>query len=244
MSQTFLLLASAERYYAIQTPFRHEVVFTKKVVAGMSVGTWLYNILYHCLPLLGWNEWGDESVCCLTDFPLLYLLISDLHYFFFLLGIIVMYTKMFLTAHIQTKKIATVTAENIDNAASGQQPQVGFRGLKAARTTITIVGCFVILTLPRVVTSHVMAWVWHTGHESSDFLDSLIGGFRYLLYINSGINPIIYSLTMRPLRQAMKKMPIMFLLQIRKGQKSDHDTFTVNNIYNAKYLIIRKQANV
>ncbi len=206
VSQMFLLLASAERYFAIQTPFCHEVIFTKKVVAGMSAGTWLYNALYHSLPLFGWNEWGDESHCSLGDFSLIYLLITDLHYCFFLLGIIVLYTHMLIIARSQTQKIVAGAPQGTENAVSGQETQVGLRGLKAARTTVAVVGCFVILTMPHVVTSHVIVWISHTGHEPSDLLNMLGGGFRYLLYINSGINPIIYSLTMRPLRQAMKRL--------------------------------------
>ncbi len=204
VSQMFLLLGSGERYFAIQNPFRHEVIFTKKAVAGMSAGTWLYNVLYHCLPLLGWNEWEDDGSCSHPDFPLPYLLISDLHYCFFLLGIITLYTKMLLTAHNQAQKIVAGSLRSTENTTSSPGSHVGFRTFKAARTTTAIVGFFVLLTMPHVVTSHIKVWVWQSGHPPSQIIDKVGNVLWYLAYINSGINPIIYSVTNRPLRQAMK----------------------------------------
>ena len=209
VSQMFLLLASAERYFAIHNPFRHEVIFTKKLVTGMSVGTWLYNVVYHCLPLFGWNQWRRGRPCSLVNFPLTYLFISNLHYCFFLLGIIVMYTRMLLTVHSQTQKIASGIPASTENSASNL-PRFGFRAFKAARTTVAIVGCFIILNTPHVVLSAIMAWGWHNGHTPSTFLKQLGGLFSYFMYVNSGINPIIYSLTMRPLRQAMKRLLCSF----------------------------------
>ncbi len=202
-SQMFLLLASAERYLAIQNPFRHEAIFTKKMVAGLCVGTWLYSVIYHALPLLGWNQWKKSSPCSLADLPLVYIVVTDLHYCFFLLCIIGMYCKMLLIAHQQTQKIA---AGPVATDTSSDQPRFRFRAIKAARTTIVVVGCFICLTIPYMVISMIMTWYWHNGIKPSDLLNMLGGTSTYFLYVNSAINPIIYGVTMRPLRKAMKRM--------------------------------------
>ncbi len=202
-SQMSLLLASAERYLAIQNPFRHEAIFTKRMVAGLCVGMWLYSIIYHSLPLLGWNQWDKYNPCSLLHFPLVYIFITHLHYCFFLLSIIGLYSKMLLIAHQQTQKIAVGPIGT--DTTSGQR-RFGFRAIKAARTIIIVVGCFICLTIPYVVMAVIMTLYWHNDKVPSDLLNILSGTSTYLLCVNSAINPIIYGVTMRPLRQAMKRM--------------------------------------
>ncbi len=202
-SQMSLLLASAERYLAIQNPFRHEAIFTKRMVAGLCVGMWLYSIIYHSLPLLGWNQWDKYNPCSLLHFPLVYIFITHLHYCLFLLSIIGLYSKMLLIAHQQTQKIAVGPIGT--DTTSGQR-RFGFRAIKAARTIIIVVGCFICLTIPYVVMAVIMTLYWHNDKVPSDLLNILSGTSTYLLCVNSAINPIIYGVTMRPLRQAMKRM--------------------------------------
>ena len=74
---------------------------------------------------------------------------------------------------------------------------------KAAKTLGIVVGVFIICWLPFFVTN-VLIGICHTNCVSNP--DVIMPIFTWLGYINSGVNPIIYALSMRDFRRAFGRI--------------------------------------
>ncbi|KAK6178148.1 hypothetical protein SNE40_012964 [Patella caerulea] len=92
------------------------------------------------------------------------------------------------------------------------------REQKAAKTLGIVVGVFIMCWLPFFI-SNVLFGICNHCISSPDLLFSI---FTWLGYINSGINPIIYALSMRDFRRAFGKMLFVCCPKYRVKNRRRH----------------------
>ncbi|ESO94945.1 hypothetical protein LOTGIDRAFT_144771 [Lottia gigantea] len=92
------------------------------------------------------------------------------------------------------------------------------REQKAAKTLGIVVGVFIMCWLPFFI-SNVLFGICNSCISSPDLIFSI---FTWLGYINSGVNPIIYALSMRDFRRAFGKMLFVCCPKFRVKNRRRH----------------------
>ena len=77
------------------------------------------------------------------------------------------------------------------------------REFRVVRTLFIITGLFIICWLPFGINNLIRAYVFNSPSESGRIMDSI---FLWLGYVNSGLNPIIYTIFSTDFQVAFKKI--------------------------------------
>lgn len=183
-----LTAVSFDRQLAITSPFAYPKILTTRRVICLICFVWCYAATISCLVLISSPEHN-------WPYPNYLWFVSILSFFLPLVIMLVMYARIYLVARYQARQIGRNYATDI----------------KAAKTIAVVIGGFVICWLPFFIV--VLSYANHTKIPLS-FLNVA----KWLEYLNSCLNPVIYTCLNRTYRNAFKKL----LRRCRSKIKRDH----------------------
>ncbi|XP_048783736.1 sphingosine 1-phosphate receptor 4 [Lagopus muta] len=187
-ASTFSLLVTAiERYSAMVRPIAENEASKTLRLRGLIVFCWLLAFVIGLLPLLGWNCLCDFSTCSIL-LPLYsknYILFSVVMFSIILLGIIGLYISIFQLVQASSRQTTSRHSRK--------------RSLRLLKTVLMILGAFIICWSP--LFALMLFDVFCETHTCRQ-LHSLDWTLA-LAMLNSGINPIIYSLRSVEVRRAV-----------------------------------------
>ncbi|NXV03191.1 S1PR4 protein, partial [Cettia cetti] len=187
-ASTFSLLVTAiERYSAMVRPIAENEASKTLRLRGLIVSCWLLALVIGLLPLLGWNCLCDFQACSvlLPLYSKKYILFSVVVFSIILLGIIGLYISIF---HL------------VQASSRPSSPQHGRRrSLRLLKTVLMILGAFIICWSPLFI---LLLFDVFCTTRACTHLHSLDWTLALAL-LNSGVNPIIYSLRSVEVRRAV-----------------------------------------
>ncbi|OXB59938.1 UNVERIFIED_CONTAM: hypothetical protein H355_010567 [Colinus virginianus] len=187
-ASTFSLLVTAiERYSAMVRPIAENEASKTLRLRGLIVSCWLLAFVIGLLPLLGWNCLCDFSACSVL-LPLYsknYILFSVVMFSVILLGIVGLYISIFQLVQASSRQTTSRHSRK--------------RSLRLLKTVLMILGAFIICWSPLFA---LMLFDVFCETQTCRLLHSLDWTLA-LAMLNSGINPVIYSLRSVEVRRAM-----------------------------------------
>ncbi|XP_022782927.1 tyramine receptor 1-like isoform X2 [Stylophora pistillata] len=192
-----LTAVSFDRQLAITSPFLYPKVLTTRRVICLICFVWCYAATISCLVLISSNEHQ-------WPYPNYLWFVSVLSFFLPLAIMLVMYARIYLVARYQARQIGRNYATDI----------------KAAKTIAVVIGGFVICWLPffTVVLSYA---------NRTNIPISFLNVAKWLEYLNSCLNPVIYTCLNRTYRSAFKKLLRRCRLKIKKDQREQSKSNTM-----------------
>ncbi|XP_053899299.1 G-protein coupled bile acid receptor 1 [Malaclemys terrapin pileata] len=193
-----LLAVHYEKYLCIRYPLHYHHFWVHRWVPLCLLLTWALPLLFACLPVLGWNQWGPNSNCSYKQiFPPAYLYL-EIYGFLIpsILAMAFMSTQMLRVARHQLQEIKKV----LRSVHQGQGPseleqQLELRHAKCIASLFLI---FLVCWVPYVAGLHVSVLAIQN-HISIDKYTLLI-----LTCVGSGsaaVVPIILGLSNRQYTQ-------------------------------------------
>ncbi|NXB15488.1 S1PR4 protein, partial [Rhagologus leucostigma] len=187
-ASTFSLLVTAiERYSTMVRPIAENEASKTLRLRGLIVSCWLLAFVIGLLPLLGWNCLCDFQACSVL-LPLYsknYILFSVVMFSIILLGIIGLYISIF---HL-------VQASSMQTSSRHSRK----RSLRLLKTVLMILGAFILCWSPLFV---LLLFDVFCEPGTCTHLHSLDWTLALAL-LNSGVNPVIYSLRSVDVRRAV-----------------------------------------
>ncbi|NXE95238.1 S1PR4 protein, partial [Menura novaehollandiae] len=187
-ASTFSLLVTAiERYSAMVRPIAENEASKTLRLRGLIVSCWLLALVVGLLPLLGWNCLCDFQACSVL-LPLYsknYILFSVVMFSIILLGIIGLYISIFQLVQASSKQTSSRHSRK--------------RSLRLLKTVLIILGAFIICWSPLFV---LLLFDVFCETRTCTHLHSMDWTLALAL-LNSGVNPIIYSLRSVEVRRAV-----------------------------------------
>uniref|UniRef100_A0AC11CWD4 Uncharacterized protein n=1 Tax=Ovis aries TaxID=9940 RepID=A0AC11CWD4_SHEEP len=201
-----LCFISLDRYIAVTDPLVYSTRFTVSVSAMCIVFSWLFPIIY-TFSLLGTgaNAAGLEDLVsaltcvggCQIAVNQSWVLVNFLLFFIPTLVMIVLYSKIFLIAKQQARKIENLSSKT-GRCSDSYQDRVARRERKAARTLGVAVLAFLISWLPYFLDSITDAFL---GFITPTYVYEIL---VWIAYYNSAMNPLIYAFFYPWFRKAIK----------------------------------------
>ena len=180
-----LCFISLERYVCISSPFTyHDKMTTSKAVVAIF-GIWSFSIFMAVLKLIMWS----------TGPPIYELVVSVLCFFTPLMVMLVCYMKIFMAARHQIKKMILTVHGSPKRFLLSKE-------LKAAKTVGAVIGAFVICWGP----FFVLNLIYGLCISCLPLPEESVLAAKWLHYVNSVLNPIIYACMNKDFRSAFKKL--------------------------------------
>ncbi|XP_039705841.1 trace amine-associated receptor 7a-like [Pteropus medius] len=201
-----LCFISLDRYIAVSDPLLYPTRFTISVSVMCIAFSWLFSIIYYfTLISTGANEVGlEELVSALTcvggcqgAVNQSWVLVNFLLFFIPMLVMIIVYSKIFLIAKQQARKMESMSNKTVGSSDS-YKDRVARRERKAARTLGIAVIAFLVSWLPYYIDSIIDAFL---GFITPTYIFEILA---WIAYYNSAMNPLIYALFYPWFRKAMK----------------------------------------
>ncbi|XP_072822037.1 trace amine-associated receptor 7a-like [Vicugna pacos] len=201
-----LCFISLDRYLAVTDPLLYPTRFTANVSGLCIAFSWLFSIFYSfSLFGTGANEAGLEDLVsaltcmggCQIAVNQSWVLVNFLLFFLPTLVMIIVYSKIFLIAKQQARKIESVSNKTVRSSDS-YRDRVAKRERKAAKTLGIAVVAFLISWLPYYVNSIIDAFL---GFITPTYIYEIL---VWIAYFNSAMNPLIYAFFYPWFRKAFK----------------------------------------
>ncbi|XP_002923069.2 trace amine-associated receptor 7a [Ailuropoda melanoleuca] len=197
---------SLDRYMAIIDPLVYPTRFTASMSGLCIAFSWLLSIIYSfSLFGTGANEAGLEDLVsaltcvggCQIAVNQSWVLVNFLLFFIPTLVMIIVYSKIFLIAKQQARRIESMSNKTVRSADS-YQDRVAKRERKAAKTLGIAVIAFLISWLPYFIDSVIDAFL---GFITPTYIYEIL---VWIAYYNSAMNPLIYAFFYPWFRKAIK----------------------------------------
>ncbi|XP_075410038.1 trace amine-associated receptor 7a-like [Tenrec ecaudatus] len=201
-----LCFISVDRYIAVTDPLIYPTRFTTSVCGFCVVFSWLFSITFSfSLLYSGANETGLEDLVsalscvggCQIAVNSKWVFVSFALFFIPTLVMIVVYSKIFLIAKQQARKIESM-GNKAEKSSDSYKDRVAKRERKAAKTLGIAVVAFLISWLPYFVDSIIDAFL---GFITPTYIYEILVWFAYY---NSAMNPLIYAFFYPWFRKAIK----------------------------------------
>lgn len=180
-----LCFISLERYICISSPLTyHDKMTTPKVLVAIFC-IWLFSIFMAVLKLIVWS----------VPPPAYELTVSISCFFIPLSVMLVCYMKMYKAARHQIKKMILTVHGSPKRFLLSKE-------LKAAKTVGAVIGAFVICWGP----FFVLNLIYGLCKGCSPLPEESVLAAKWLHYVNSVLNPIIYACMNKDFRSAFKKL--------------------------------------
>ena len=204
-----LLILTVDRYKTLSDPlrrFRKSKFFSVKSSRVVVVALWCYSLLFSLLPVLGWKHYPSSvigSYCYFNITPVYSALSSVLHFILPLLVIGGIYFKINRIAQNVKNCQQFCDAANSSPGHIVRHPtprdQGNFkRNVKATKTIAFIICVLFICWFPYSVASMVLSLCKPCFFSAPQ---ELLASLLMLGYLNSALNPFIYSLSNRKFKE-------------------------------------------
>lgn len=204
-----LCVISLDRYIHIRDPLRYEAWITWKKVAAMISSVWIMSLIISFVPIhLEWHKHPgdkgkplDENSCILELNQIYAVVSSTISFYIPLIVMLTIYIQLYAYARkhaASIKKINTPSHDRFNNA-NGKGSSSKMSDHKAAVTLGIIVGVFLCCWLPFFIMNLVEAFCNCVPIVVFSIL-------TWLGYVNSCLNPIIYSIFNRDFRDAFRRI--------------------------------------
>ncbi|XP_053574075.1 beta-4C adrenergic receptor isoform X2 [Bombina bombina] len=215
-----LCVIAVDRYIAITSPLKYEMLVTKVRARLVVCFVWAISALISFLPIMNhwWRDKDDEEAkkcyadphCCSFVTNKYYAIISSTTSFYIPLVIMIfVYVRVFIIATKQVNLIEkerlrfngtpVPSTKNRKNSKRRPSGLIAIKEHKALKTLGIIMGTFTLCWLPFFVANIINVFYRDLIHERV-FLH-----LNWLGYVNSGCNPIIYCRS-PDFRKAFKKL--------------------------------------
>ena len=201
-----LCAISLDRYQHIRDPLRYEQWMTTWRALSMIATVWLLSALISFLPLqMGWHripsEIPPERSCQMELNPVYAIVSSCISFFLPCIVMITIYCRLYMYARKHVRSIKkTWTVQSHNGSSPNKQGSYKVSDHKAAMTLGVIMGVFLFCWVPFFTINIISAFC------GSCIPGLVIGIFTWLGYVNSMLNPIIYSIFNVEFREAFKKV--------------------------------------
>jgi len=218
LSVSTLGIISYDRYMAVTMPFRYHESMSSCTTYKILGGAYLITFIFSLPAFSGWKAKdltqapnADQliSFCVYTKFYALeYLLIIFTLIPLIMCMNIYLYMRLLTVARRHARQIANIKTEmetsfgepsTIDR--SRRPPLRRERNLKAAKTLGIVLGALLLCWVPFILVSYI-DMIASTSHVSP-FIVKLLGS---LTYLNSVLNPLIYTYMSRDFRKAVRNL--------------------------------------
>ncbi|XP_023402726.1 trace amine-associated receptor 6-like, partial [Loxodonta africana] len=201
-----LCFISMDRYIAVTDPLVYPTKFTVSV-SGICIGlSWILPIVYSgAVFYTGVNDDGLEELVsafsCIGGCQIAvnqgWVLVDFLLFFIPTLVMIILYSKIFLVARKQAKKIENCNSK-AESSSGTYKARVAKRERKAAKTPGVTLVVFLISWLPYMIDSVFYSFL---GSMTPSYVYEI---FCWFTYYNSTLNPLIYAVFYPWFRRAIK----------------------------------------
>eukprot|EP00794_Sanderia_malayensis_P009875 gene9875-10885_t len=206
-------LISYDRYKAVTKPFQYHQIMSPRTTCIAVILLWLVSVVFSLPSFIGWKADTDINAsfvayCVYTSvFRQEYLLVTFSIAALTIVSNVFIYTKLLRVARRHARQIESVKHE-IENSACDDTVTTGQRrtaprkerNLKAAKTLGIVLGCLLVCWVPFLVVAFIDTV--NNGLYRSVFVVKLLGT---LTYVNSIINPIIYTYISRDFKKAIRR---------------------------------------
>ena len=209
-----LLAVSVDRYKSLSDPlnrYRETRFMTRRRALTVIACLWVYCVTFSLIPVMGWkiHPQSVNSGLCVFNMTGEYSVISS--FLNFLLPLLIMcfiYCRIYVIAqNIHNLKASYASpasqAKPAHNTTGKHVNRKFLKNVKAAKNVLLILACFFFCWMPHTILS--ITGVLHkdifTKIPTEVFQSLLVMG-----YLNSSLNPIIYSLQNRRFRETYRRM--------------------------------------
>lgn len=204
-----LALISVDRFLATKYPLRYHQIVTGKTTWIILSFVWFYSLIVASSGLANWTLPSEAMVVitngCYKPDPYFYTFAAVMGFFLPLMVIVCAYCYIFKIAMQHFRAISRLphVPQNTETQQTIYKQQ-----LKATKTLAIVVGVFVICWLPTFIILLVQMWC------PTCFNNPQLHGLFYFINIafvytlpniNSAVNPFIYVVFSKDLRQAFMK---------------------------------------
>ncbi|XP_050398276.1 dopamine receptor 1 [Patella vulgata] len=205
-----LCAISLDRFIHIKDPLRYESYMTgRRTMCFISV-VWCLSLLISFVPIhLGWHQDpGDgvgpnsnEDMCIFELNPIYAIVSSAISFYIPCIVMLSIYCRLYLYArkHVESMKRTTTTADRF-NGGSDKKVSSKVSDHKAAVTLGIIMGVFLFCWLPFFTVNLIAAFC------ATCIAPVVFKILTWLGYVNSSLNPIIYSIFNQEFREAFRKI--------------------------------------
>ena len=219
-SMLTLLTLTIDRYKTLSDPlrrFRKTQFFSVRCSRVIVVTLWLYNLAFSLIPLMGWRirpHYVSNGYCYFNITQAYSTLSSMLHFILPLLIITAIYFKIYRIAQNvrlcqDLNEAASVTSGDIVRHPTPCEHGRFQRNMKAIKTIALIISALFLCWFPHSVASLTFSLCKNCYYSAPP---ELLSSLLILGYLNSALNPFIYSLRNRKFRETYHAL----YLSIRK----------------------------
>ena len=203
-----LAAVSIERFIAVKHPLRYTAILTRRTGLTMILIVWSYSALWASLGHYNWtsNRWETfrTHMGCGKNDRLYYTIVSSAAFFLPLAIVIGAYSYLTKVAFQQRQRVLANMVGPTDEAEKHRKSLRRSRilhELKAAKMMACVVGAFCISWLPFFILLHLSLW------HSLQRIPAVGTIFVTILpNLNSSLNPFLYIMFTRELREYVWKM--------------------------------------
>lgn len=204
-----LLVISFDRHYAITRPYAYQRKMNRKTALICIAVVWIISVLISFVPIhFNWNvdkEKTNPELCLFTP-TLLFSLLDGIFLFFVpMLVMFVLYGRIVCIARRQAKAIRRlmINSSEVEDGARERTNRRSVDEHKATKIIAIVLGCFVICWVPYFsLFTFGPTFKWDPSETVSEVV-------LWLGYVNSLVNPLVYTAMIRDFRNAFKRILLL-----------------------------------
>lgn len=209
-----LMAVSIDRYQAISNPLRYYDKMRPRRAMAIIAAIWLYSFAFTVAGMAGWPYYEQsvrDGMCYFNISPYYSVVSSAMNFIFPTMVMCVIYFKIYLIARAHAQRLvqhevpvttAATSCSNEDSGTMTSEKKRLKRNIKAAKTIAIIVSTFLLCWVPFTLVSTITSLCQHCIALLPEVFNSLL----VVAYMNSALNPILYSFLNREFRDAFKKL--------------------------------------
>lgn len=209
-----LTAVSIDRYQAISAPLRYYDKMRPRRAFAIIAGIWLYSLTFTVVGMVGWPFYEHsviDGMCYFNIHPYYSVVSSAVNFIVPTIVMCVVYFKIYRIASEHAHRIVqqevTTSVASCSNEDSGNitsEKKRIKRGVKAAKTIAIIVSAFLLCWMPMTLMSTISSLCEDC--IPANVYPGVFNSLLVLAYLNSALNPILYSFLNREFREAFIKL--------------------------------------